>query len=470
MKKSGKNSRSILCLGITRFRGARMQSMIALTGGLNVRCFPERTREKVRDISYTYGGVNLDKYRITKTACYLTGITMSITANLSPLLFLTFKDMYNLSFALLGFLVVVNFFTQLLVDLVFTFFTKCFNIHKTVRLTPFVTLIGLIIYAILPSVFPQFAFLWILIGTVIFSVGSGLSEVLISPVIAAIPSENAEREMSKLHSMYAWGVVAVVILSTLFLACFGSVKWMWLALIWAVIPLVAFVLFLKAPLPPLNNIGGTTKGVKILYRGIVLCVLCIFLGGAAECTMSQWGSGFIEKAIGVPKVYGDVMGVALFAALLGTGRTLYSKFGKNVSNVLLYGMIGASVCYVVAGLSLSPVIGILACALTGIFTSMLWPGTLIYMEEKIENVGVSAYALMAAGGDFGASVAPQLLGVISDKFSLTEFALEFSNRLNVSTEQIGMRAGLLATGIFPMLGVLCMIYMRKYFKKHNNIK
>lgn len=424
----------------------------------------------VMDTNCTYGGINLDKYKTTKTACYLTSITMSITANLSPLLFLTFKDMYNLSFTLLGFLVVINFSTQLLVDLVFTFFTKHFNIHKSVRLTPFIAFVGLIIYAVLPSMFPQFAFLWILIGTVIFSVGSGLSEVLTSPVIVAIPSENAEREMSKLHSMYAWGVVAVVILSTLFLACFGSAKWMRLALVWSVIPLVAFVLLLKAPLPPLNNFGNATKSVKIFDKGIGLCVLCIFLGGAAECTMSQWGSGFIEKAIGVPKVYGDVMGVALFAALLGAGRTLYSKFGKNVANVLLYGMMGASVCYVVAGLSLSPVVGIVACALTGVFTSMLWPGTLIYMEEKFENVGVSAYALMAAGGDLGASVAPQLLGIISDKFNLTEFALEISRKLNVSTEQISMRAGLLVAGLFPVMGVLCMIYMKKYFKKHNNIK
>ncbi len=412
----------------------------------------------------------MDKYKITKNACYLTGITMSITANLSPLLFLIFKDMYNLSFTLLGFLVVINFFTQLLVDLVFTFFTKYFNIHKSVRSTPFISFVGLIIYAVLPSIFPQLAFLWILTGTVIFSVGSGLSEVLISPVIAAIPSENPEREMSKLHSMYAWGVVAVVILSTLFLACFGSSKWMWLVLIWSIIPFVAFVLLLKSPLPPLNNFDHEKKGMKIFDIGIGLCVLCIFFGGAAECTMSQWGSGFIEKAIGVPKVYGDVMGVALFAALLGAGRTLYSKIGKNIADILLYGMIGASVCYIVAGLSISPVIGIVACALTGIFTSMLWPGTLIYMEEKIGNVGVSAYALMAAGGDLGASVAPQLLGIVSDKFNLTDLAFEISNRLNVSTEQVSMRVGLLVAGLFPVLGVLCVICMRKYFKKHNNIK
>ena len=407
----------------------------------------------------------MNGYNLTKKACYLTGATMSISANLSPLLFLTFKDMYNLSYTLLGFLVVINFSTQLLVDLAFTFFTKYFNIHKAVKITPFIVFAGLWIYAGLPLIFPDMAFLWIVTGTIIFSVASGLSEVLISPVIAAIPSENPEREMSKLHSMYAWGVVGVVIISTAFLAVFGGENWMYLAMLWSVVPLAAFILFLKSKLPQMENFDGVQKEIKIFDKGIILCTLCIFFGGAAECTMSQWASGFIENAIGIPKIYGDVLGVALFAALLGTGRTLYSKYGKKIANVLLTGMIGASLCYLAAGLSLSPVAGIIACALTGIFTAMLWPGTLIYVEEKFTNVDVAVYALMAAGGDMGASVAPQILGVISDKFSLTGYAAEISNMLNIGADQIGMRAGLLVAGLFPIAGTVCILCMKKHFKK-----
>ncbi len=406
----------------------------------------------------------MDKYKITKKACYLTGVSMAVAANLSPVLFLTFKNMYNLSYTLLGFLVVINFFTQLLVDLIFTFFTRYFNIHKTVRVTPFIVFAGLVIYAVFPMIFPNMAFLWILIGTVIFSVAAGLSEVLMSPVIAAIPSENPEHEMSKLHSMYAWGVVVVVIVSTLFLSVFGSENWMYLALLWSVVPFTAFVLFLKSKLPQMENFEGTSKETKIFNKGIVLCTLCIFFGGAAECTMSQWASGFIENAIGVPKIYGDIIGVALFAALLGAGRTLYSKCGKKIINILFFGMMGAGVCYFTASLTLSPVVGIIACGLTGIFTSMLWPGTLIYVEEKFENVGVAIYALMAAGGDLGASLAPQLVGVISDKFSLTGLALQISDMFNISMEQVGMRAGLLVAGLFPVLGVLCVACMKRYFK------
>ena len=409
--------------------------------------------------------IDMDKYKLTKNACYLTGATMAISANLSPLLFLTFKEMYNLSYTLLGFLVVINFFTQLFIDLVFTFFTKFFNIHKAVKTTPLVIFVGLILYAVLPRVFHEMAFLWIVAGTIIFSVASGLSEVLLSPVIAAIPSETPEREMSKLHSMYAWGVVGVVILSTLFLSVFGSRNWMYLALLWSIVPFVAFLMFLKAKLPQMDNFGGKQKQTKILNKGIILCTLCIFFGGAAECTMSQWASGFIENAIGVPKVYGDVMGVALFAALLGTGRTLYSKYGKKIINILLCGMLGASVCYFMASLSLSPIVGIIACAMTGIFTSMLWPGTLIYVEEKFENVGVAVYALMAAGGDMGASVAPQLMGIVSDKFGLTQISLKISAMFNISAEQVGMRAGLLVAGLFPVAGVICILCMKKYFKR-----
>lgn len=412
----------------------------------------------------------MEQHRLTKKACYLTSITMAIASNLSPLLFLTFRDMYGLSYTLLGLLVVMNFVTQLSVDLIFTFFTKYFNIHKTVKLTPFIAFVGLIIYAVFPLFFPGAAFLWIALGTIVCSAGSGLAEVLMSPVIAAIPSDNPEREMSKLHSMYAWGVVGVVIVSTLFLLVFGSTNWMYLALIWSIVPLTAFALFLKTRLPEMDNFGKAQKQTKVLNKGILLCAVCLFFGGAAECTMSQWASGFIENAIGIPKVYGDIIGVAFFAALLGTGRTLYSKYGKKIINILLFGMVGAAICYITASLSLSPIVGMIACALTGLFTSMLWPGTLIYVEERFENVSVAVYALMAAGGDMGAAVAPQLVGVLSDKFSLTDLALNISEMFHISAEQVGMRAGLLAAGFFPIAGVVCVLCMKKHFKSKASIR
>lgn len=404
------------------------------------------------------------EYQTTKYACYATNVSMSAVANLSPLLFVTFREMYGISYTLLGLLVVVNFFTQLLIDLIFTFFTKYFNIHKTVRLTPIITLCGLLLYAILPAVFPDMAYVWIAIGTVVFSVSSGLCEVLISPVIAAIPSDNPEREMSKLHSTYAWGVVAVVIISTLFLHFCGRENWRFLAILWALVPLAAAILFSRAKLPPMQVESADQKQkTRLIPRGFMLFVACIFLGGAAECTMSQWVSGFVENVLKLPKVLGDIFGMAFFAVMLGLGRTMYAKYGKRIASVMLMGMAGAAICYLVAGVSLNPVVGLIACALTGICTSMLWPGTLIYAGEKFSDIGVAAYALLAAGGDFGASVAPQMVGIIADTVGASTFAQKLSNMLSIHAEQIGMRAGILTAGIFPLAGIVLLLYMKKYF-------
>ena len=405
-----------------------------------------------------------NKYSLAKIASYITGGSMAICANLSPILFITFKDLYNISYTLLGFIVVINFLTQLVIDLAFSFFTKYFNIHKCVRMTPLIVFIGLLLYGIMPMLFPKMAYLWIIISTIIFSVASGLSEVLLSPVIAEIPSENPEHEMSKLHSMYAWGVVVVVLISTLYLNIFGTENWMYLAFLWALVPFSAFLLFLKAELPQMSNTDKKSTNNKFLSKGMLLCMLCIFLGGAAECTMAQWSSSFLERAIGDHKVFGDVFGVAFFAMLLGLARTFYSKYGKNIINFMLMGMIGATFCYIIAGVVLNPVICIIACALTGLFTAMLWPGTLIYLEENFTNVSVSAYALMAAGGDMGAAIVPQLVGVVSDKFALSEIALKFSGFFNISSEQFGMRCGIITAAIFPLLGTIVILYMKKYFK------
>ena len=407
------------------------------------------------------------KYALAKRACYITGVCMAITANLSPLLFVTFRNMYGMSYTLLGFLVVINFVTQLMVDLVFAFFTKHFNIHKSVKSTPLVMFLGLVLYSVMPLLFPKAAVVWIMAGTVMFSVASGLAEVLLSPVIAAVPSDNPEGEMSKLHSMYAWGVVGVVLVSTLFMKLFGQERWPFLALMWSAVPLSAFLMFLRAELPPMQiGGGGEKKGKKAFPKGVLLCVACIFFGGAAECTMSQWASGFVENALGVSKVAGDVFGVAVFALLLAAGRTLYARFGRNIINILLAGMIGAAVCYIAAGFAMSPAVGIVACALTGIFVSMLWPGTLIYAEEKVANLGVAAYALMAAGGDIGASIAPQIVGIVSDKLALGALGARLSAGLGITAEQVGMRGGLLSAALFPLAGAFVILYMKRYFRKH----
>ena len=407
-------------------------------------------------------------FRRTKLACYTAYFTMSSIFSLPPILFMIFRHMYGVSYTLLGTLILVNFCTQLAVDLGFTLFSKSFDVHKVVKIMPLITTAGMLIYAIIPTFFPQIAYIGLLIGTVVFSASAGLSEVLLSPVIAAIPSENPQRDMSLLHSLYAFGVFSVVVVSTLFLKLFGSTSWMFLTILWAILPVIPAVLFMLSPMPDMD-INEDVKAVSRTKKrsiGLGLCVLCIFFGSCAENTMSNWISGYMESVLHINKVVGDILGMAMFAILLGITRMSYAKFGKNIFKMLFVGMIGSVICYIAAGISQNVVLIFASCVLTGVFTAMLWPGTLIMMEENISGTGVAAYALMAAGGDFGASVAPQLMGIVIDKVSASNFALDLSVKLNLTTEQIGMKTGMLLSAAFPALGIIVLLFAIRHFKKN----
>lgn len=401
-------------------------------------------------------------FKRTKFACYAAYFTMSSIFCVPPLLYVTFHEAYGISFTLLGTLVVANFLTQLGIDLIFSAFSRYFPISKIVKIMPILTCFGMVLYALIPWIFPDKAYWGLIVGTVIFSVSAGFSEVLLSPTIAAIPSKNPQRDMSTLHSLYAFGVLAMVSISSVFLKIFGTENWMYLVLILAALPLIPAVLFMISPMPDFSGSENTASVSKSKQRttGLLLCLACIFLGSCAENTMSNWLSGFMETSLGISKEIGDILGVAGFAVLLGIMRIGYARFGKNIGRVLLIGMIGAAACYLVAGLSRHTTPAFVACILTGLFTSMLWPGTLILMEENIPNAGVAAFALMAAGGDLGASLSPQLLGAVTDAVVASNFAIASGN-----PEQIGMKAGMLATSIFPILGIFATIFAISYFKK-----
>lgn len=407
-------------------------------------------------------------YKTLKLACYTTNVSMSIVSNLSPLLFLTFRELYGISYSLLGMLVLVNFFTQLIIDLIFSFFSHKFNISLAVKLTPWLTFIGLITYALLPIALPDgLEYLGLVIGTIIFSASGGFTEVLISPVIGEIPSDNPDREMSKLHSIYAWGVVFIVVISTLYLYFFKYENWFWLPIILSVIPLIAAILFLMVDIPEMKTPSETSGALAMLKNGAIwLFVFAIFLGGAAECTMGQWCSSYIEKALGISKVLGDIFGVAVFAVALGLGRSLYAKAGKNIYRVLIFGSLGAAVCYLVAAISTIPFIGLLACAMTGFFVSMLWPGSLIVASNKFSSSGVFIFALMASGGDLGASVGPQLVGVITDTVMKLEIAEKAATALNLTAEQIAMKAGMICGMLFPLIATFIFLIISKKFKSN----
>lgn len=412
--------------------------------------------------------MNTQKFKLTKLACYTAYFTMSSVFSLPPLLFAAFHDIYGISYTLLGTLVLINFCTQLAVDLIFTVFSKYFNVKKIVIVMPLITSLGLLIYAIVPTLLAQYAYAGLLIGTVLFSLSAGLSEVLLSPVIAAIPSENPQKDMSMLHSLYAFGVFTVVVISTIFLKIFGRENWMYLTIFWALLPITASVMFAKSTIPDMNVSEENETGKKATRKtlALALCAGCIFFGSCAENAMSSWISSYMEKALRINKTIGDILGMAVFAILLGTVRISYAKYGKNIMRILLAGMTGATACYLVAGLSSNIILAFIACILTGLFTAMLWPGTLIMMEENLPGVGVAAYALMAASGDLGASIAPQLLGIVVDQVSVSRFAGSLGKNLHQTAEQIGLRAGMLVTAIFPLIGMIFILSAIRYFRNN----
>lgn len=403
----------------------------------------------------------MDKtYSRVKYACYASNITMAIIGNLPPVLFLTFRNLYGISYTLLGTLVLINFLTQLGVDLIFSFFSHKFNIVMTVKITPVIAVVGLVLFSLAPTLFPDAVYAGLVLGTFIFAASSGLAEVLLSSVVGAIPSENPDKEMSKLHSIYAWGVVGVIVVATVYLFLFESKQWQWLSLGISFVPLVSFVLFLGAKFPKMETPQRTTGALALMRsKALWLCVFAIFLGGASETCMAQWSSGYLEQALGIKKIWGDVFGVAGFGFMLGLGRTLYAKKGKNIERVLFLGALSTFVCYVVAILSGVPILGLLACGITGFCTAMLWPGSLIVAAKKMPTAGVFMYAMMAAGGDFGAAAGPQLVGAVTDAVAESGWGVRLADSLHLTIEQLSMKAGMAVGAIFPLLAALVFLYI-----------
>jgi fucose permease len=422
-----------------------------------ILAFKSNGEAKMKERSYTR----------LKAACYTTSAAMSVVTNLAPILFICFRDLYGFSYTELALLVLINFMTQLLVDLGCSAFSHRMNTELLIKLTPFMTFIGLIIFALAPTLMPSSPYPMLLIGTMIYAASNGFAEVLISPIIAAIPAKDPEREVSKLHSAYAWGVAVIVPLCSLYILFVGGEHWQILALLSSLVPLSGFLLYLGTHLPPIVKPERASGAVSEMKKPIMwLCVTAIFLAGATECTMSAWASGYIEGALGIDKIYGDIFGLAIFAVMLGLGRTLYGKFGKSPEKILVTGAALSIVTYLVAALSPIPIISLIACALTGLTASMLWPGTIIVGADRLPSSGVLVYALMAAGGDFGAAVGPQLVGTIADLFKANT---DLAATLGLAPDALGMRAGMLIGAIFPILATVAFsfVYKTKSKKKDN---
>ena len=355
-------------------------------------------------------------YQKTLVACYLGFVTQAISANFAPLLFLTFKSTYGITLDKIAMIPLVFYLTQLLVDLAATKFADKIGYRTCVVTSQVLSTVGLILMAILPEIL-SVPFIGILISVVLYAIGSGLIEVLVSPIVEACPFENKDGVMSLLHSFYCWGAMGVILGSTIFFAVFGIENWKILTFIWALIPFYNTFNFINCPIERLTEDGKSMGISKLLKTPIFwLMILLMVCSGASEATMSQWTSAFTESAIGVSKTIGDLAGPCMFAMFMGISRMLYGKFSEklNLTKVMLVCGIMCAVCYLLASMSTLPILGLAGCALCGLAVGIMWPGSISISSQECPRGGTAMFAFLALAGDLGATVSPTMVGSLSE--------------------------------------------------------
>ena len=391
-------------------------------------------------------------YKKTLIACYLGFVTQAISANFAPLLFLTFISTYGITLEKIAMIPMVFYFTQLLIDLAATKYADKIGYRTCVVASQVLSAVGLVLMAILPEVL-SVPFVGILISVVLYAMGSGLIEVLVSPIVEACPFENKDGMMSLLHSFFCWGAMGVILGSTLFFAVFGIENWKILTCIWALVPLYNTFNFINCPIERLVEDGKSMSISKLLKTPIFwLMIILMVCAGASEATMTQWASAFTESAIGVSKTVGDLAGPCLFAMFMGISRMLYGKFSKklDLTKVMLVCGIMCAGCYLLASLSTLPILGLAGCALCGLAVGIMWPGTISISSQKCPRGGTAMFAFLALAGDLGATVSPTMVG------SLSEMAGG------------NLKTGLLAATLFPIFLVFGLLILKKKVSKATN--
>jgi len=406
-------------------------------------------------------------YKNTLHACYLGYITQAIIVNLSPIFFVIFKDSYGLDNGDIGIIVFVLFAIQLGVDLASTWFVDKFGFRRCAVIAHLSAAAGLLLLGLLPCVMEN-KFIGILIAIVIGAVGSGIIEVIISPIVDLLPAESKASAMSLLHSFYCWGQVAVVALSTLLLALIGRDFWYVIPFIWMLIPVTDAVVFNFVPVPDTVPEEEKVSPKKFATSKIfILAAFLMFSSAMAELSMSQWASYFAEKGLGVNKLLGDLMGPCLFGVFMGAGRTLHGIYGgkTDLAKTLSSSSFVCFLGYILTVFSPIPVLSLLGCGITGLGVGLLWPGTLSLTSEKIPGGGTALFALLALFGDLGCSVGPWLTGIISDSVRDTSVFAGLSQTTGMSTEQLALKTGLLIISLFPLMAVFII---RKVGKSKSN--
>ncbi len=383
-------------------------------------------------------------YKKTLRACYLGFITQAIAANFAPLLFLKLHNDYQIPLGMIALIPTAFFFTQLVVDIFCAKFVDRIGYRVSIVASEIFSVIGLIGLAFLPNLLSS-AYAGIMISVVLYAVGSGLIEVLCSPIVEACPFKNKEATMSLLHSFYCWGWVGVTLISTVLFNVIGIDNWPLVACFWAIVPLYNIYNFATCPIEHLVDEG---KGMTILqlFRSPLFWVAVVLMvcSGASEISMAQWASAFVESALGFSKTVCDLAGPCLFGITMGICRVFYGKFGEKVD--LSKFMIGSGllclICYLLASLSKNPVAALIGCIMCGFSVAIMWPGTLSISSKKIPAGGTAMFALLAMAGDLGGSIGPSSVGMISQKAG------------------DNLQYGLFFGGIFPVVLVVFLIVLK----------
>ncbi|MCD8159678.1 MAG: MFS transporter [Clostridiales bacterium] len=389
-------------------------------------------------------------YDHTIKACFVGYIVQAIVNNFVPLLFLTFQSSYGIPLSSITLLITFNFTVQLVVDLLSPKFIDRVGYRAAVVAAHVMAAAGLICLAVLPDLLPS-PFVGLVISVLIYAVGGGLLEVLVSPIVEACPTDNKESAMSLLHSFYCWGHVGVVLLSTIFFAAFGTERWKIMALLWAIVPIANCVIFTRVPIYSLleDEEKGLSMRELLGRRSFWLAMLLMICAGASEQAVSQWTSTFAESGLQVSKTLGDLCGPMLFAILMGTSRALYGKYGAHIDLIRTM-KLSAGLCvvsYLVISLSPWPMLSLLGCGVCGFSVGILWPGTFSMTARLLPKGGTLLFALMALGGDIGCSAGPTFVGMLS------------------SLAGGDLHAGILAAVCFPVLMLLGSCALRRAAKE-----
>ena len=377
-----------------------------------------------------------NNYKMTMYACFIGYIVQAVVNSFVPLLFVTFQTEYHIPLTQITLLITVNFVIQLVVDLLSAGFVDKIGYRASAIIAHACAGTGIFLLTILPELFSN-PFYGILLAVMVYAIGGGLIEVLISPILEACPTDNKESAMSLLHSFYCWGCTGVVLLSTLFFALFGTSHWKILALIWVLLPAANLILFTKVPIYSLHEEGESGMSISELFRVKVFWLLMAMMlcAGASEQAVSQWASTFAEKGLYIQKTVGDLVGPMMFSVLMGLSRLIYGKYGEKLN--LDRFMKGSCVLCVASYLCISlvpvPIVGLIGCAICGFSVGIMWPGTFSKASAAIKRGGTVLFAMLALAGDLGCSGGPTLVGFVSSAFSGN------------------LRLGILTAIVFPVL-------------------